>query len=60
MTPRQMFVLAGLMALGAIVSAVVPKHPLFNHPAGTVVLSGMALSFALTGIHLSMHRKSKR
>lgn len=50
MNPRQLFVLAALLALGALVSAAVPKHPLFNQPAGPTVLGGMALLCAAAGL----------
>jgi hypothetical protein len=50
MTPRQLLILAGLLAMGAVVTAVVPKHPLFNAPGGIWVLGGMALfAAALAG-----------
>ena len=52
MQPRQLFVLAALLACGALVSALVPKYALFNEPQGPVVLGGMALLAALTGLAL--------
>src|SRR5262245_31234269 len=52
MQPRQLFVLATLLASGALVSALLPKYPLFNGPQGPVVLGGMALLAALTGLVL--------
>jgi hypothetical protein len=49
---RQLFVLAGLLGAGALVSAALPGHPLFNQPEGPFVLGGMALLAAATGLFL--------
>src|SRR5262245_15954335 len=48
--PRQSFLLATLLFLGAAVSAVVPVHPLFNQRAGPVVLVWMGLLSATVGL----------
>ncbi|MFO0969255.1 MAG: hypothetical protein U0793_27175 [Gemmataceae bacterium] len=57
MMPRQLFLLAVLLLLGAALSAAVPEHPLFNQAAGKFVLSGMGLLCALVGLVLWLLRR---
>ena len=52
MQARQFFVLAILMACGAVLTAIVPKHALFNTPGGTSVLAVMSALAAVTALFL--------
>lgn len=52
MRPRVLFTLAALLAIGAIMCMLVPKHPLFNQPLGFAVLAGMSLLALIAGIAL--------
>src|SRR5262245_54082731 len=56
MTPRQLLVLSLLLLLGAIVSAVVPEHPLFNQGAGKFVLGSMSAICAALALILWRRR----
>src|SRR4051794_37516285 len=50
MTPKPLFILAGVFMLAAVVTLLVPIHRWFNQPMGTGVLSGFSLLFALAGL----------
>ena len=52
MQARQFFVLSILMACAAALTAIVPKHALFNAPGGTTVLAVMAALAAVTATFL--------
>jgi hypothetical protein len=50
MQDRQLFVLSILLAGGALLTAIIPKHALFNAPGGTFVLGGMSALAAVAAL----------
>lgn len=56
MTPGKLLLMAAWFALAAVLTAVVPRHPIWNLPGGTYVLGVMAACWLAAALVLWWRR----